>query len=233
MVPAGTAIPFGTRKQDWAYRLLREWILTGKLAPGQQLSQEKLAAELGVSRGPLRDALSRLATEDLVIDRAHQKWMVAAVSSDDARDVYNGRAALESMLGAAAAQASQERRIRLAAQLTTLIDEQRNAAATGDSSTLRVLDRQFHDAIYDLAGMPASMGALNQLRAKSDRYITLYLSDSDRAHQSLREHTKIVAALEDGSAWESAACTRTHVLGGLAQLIGSIEAQPATLGTPD
>ncbi|KAA9153478.1 GntR family transcriptional regulator [Amycolatopsis acidicola] len=223
-------IPLSLRKQDWAYRQLRERILTGRLTPGEQLSQEGLATELGISRGPLRDALSRLASEHLVVDRPHQKWMVADVSAADARDIYNGRAALESMLGAAATQASAARREACYGQLAELLDGQRAAAAAAaDLTELRALDRRFHDAIYRLADMPASMAALNHLRAKSDRYIALYLADSGRAHTSLEEHAGILDALRAGEAEQSAALTRAHVLGGLGPLIGSLDREPANL----
>ncbi|WP_067669715.1 GntR family transcriptional regulator [Nocardia miyunensis] len=221
--------PLSLRKQDWAYRYLRERILTGALAPGEQLSQERLATELGISRGPLRDALSRLVIENLVVDRPHQKWMVADVSAADARDVYNGRAALESMLGAAAAQSPGERRDGCDDLLADLLDRQHTAASAGDLAELRALDRRFHDTIYGLADMPASMAALDQLRAKSDRYIALYLADSGRAHASLEEHGRILAALRDGDPEQSAALTRAHVLGGLGPLIGSLDNQPANL----
>ncbi|WP_308124914.1 GntR family transcriptional regulator [Streptomyces sp. NEAU-YJ-81] len=223
------AVPWNLRKQDWAYQKLREHILTGRLAPGEKLSQERLAGELGISRGPLRDALSRLATENLVVDRPHQKWTVAEVSLADARDIYNGRAALESMLAAAAAQAASGERDARNAELALLVEQQRVAASMGDMAQVRAMDRQFHDTIYALAAMPASMAALNQLRAKSDRYIALYLADSDRAHTSVDEHTHILDALLDGDPEQSATLTRAHVLGGLSLLTGSLERQPATL----
>ncbi|MFJ5226520.1 GntR family transcriptional regulator [Streptomyces sp. NPDC088400] len=221
--------PGSLRKQDWAYQQLRERILTGVLAPGEQLSQEALATELGISRGPLRDALSRLVAESLVVDRPHQKSIVAEVSVADARDIYNGRAALESLLAAAAAQAESGDRGSLAADFELLLERQRIAVSLGDTAQVRRLDRQFHDGIYALAAMPASLAALNQLRAKSDRYVALYLADSHRAQISVDEHTDILDALLTGDPERSAALTRAHVLGGLCPLTGSIDGQPAGL----
>ncbi|MFE7976531.1 GntR family transcriptional regulator [Streptomyces shenzhenensis] len=226
--------PWSLRKTDWAYQQLREWILSGRLAPGERLSQERLAGELGISRGPLRDALSRLATENLVIDRPHQKWIVAEVSVADARDVYNGRAALEGMLAAAAAQAAAPERAARCADLDELLARQTEAARGADMTLLRRLDRLFHDTIYALAAMPASLGALDQLRARSDRYIALYLADSDRAHTSVEEHTRILEALRSGDATQSSLLTRDHVLGGLTALAGGIgRQQPAGAAATD
>ncbi|MEE1802078.1 GntR family transcriptional regulator [Streptomyces sp. JV176] len=221
--------PWSLRKQDWAYQQLRERILTGALAPGEQLSQEALAGELGISRGPLRDALSRLAAEHLIVDRPHQKSIVAEVSVADARDIYNGRAALESVLAAAAAQAAFGERGSLAADFGLLLERQRIAVSLGDTAQVRLLDRQFHDALYALAAMPATLAALDQLRAKSDRYVALYLADAHRAQNSVDEHTAILDAFLGGDAEQSAALTRAHVLSGLGVLTGSIDRQPATL----
>ncbi|WP_104530880.1 GntR family transcriptional regulator [Wenjunlia vitaminophila] len=227
-IPGPAPAPWSLRKQDWAYQQLRERILTGRLAPGERLSQERLANELGISRGPLRDALSRLAAEMLVVDRPHQKWTVAEVSVADARDIYNGRAALESMLAAAAAQSPSDVRAARCTELEVLLERQRTATSLGDVAEVRLWDRRFHDGIYALAGMPASLGALDHLRAKSDRYISLYLSDTSRAHTSADEHADILDALSAGNPERSGALTRTHVLGGLTLLTGTIGDQPAT-----
>ncbi|GAA3740020.1 GntR family transcriptional regulator [Streptomyces tremellae] len=230
VVPA----PWSLRKTDWAYQRLREWILSGRLAPGQRLSQERLASELGISRGPLRDALSRLATEHLVVDRPHQKWTVAEVSVADARDIYNGRAALEGMLAAAAAQADPEHRTARCADLDEVVTRQHEAAAAADTALLRRLDRLFHDTVYALAAMPASLGALDHLRARSDRYIALYLADTGRAHTSIEEHSRILAALRGGDADRASSLTRDHVLGGLTTLAGGIvRHQPAGAAPPE
>lgn len=232
--PAGTRAPWSLRKTDWAYQQLREWILSGRLAPGERLAQERLAGELGISRGPLRDALSRLATENLVVDRPHQKWIVAEVSVADARDVYNGRAALEGMLAAAAAQAPSARRAARCADLDELLARQNEAADAADPALLRRLDRLFHDTVYALAEMPASLGALDHLRARSDRYIALYLADTSRAHTSVEEHTRILDALRAGDAPRASLLTRDHVLGGLTALAGGIgRRQPAGASAPD
>ncbi|MFE3142923.1 GntR family transcriptional regulator [Streptomyces scopuliridis] len=232
--PVVAPAPWSLRKTDWAYQQLREWILSGRLAPGQRLSQERLAGELGISRGPLRDALSRLATENLVVDRPHQKWMVAEVSVADARDVYNGRAALEGMLAAAAAQAAEPERAARCADLDELLARQAEAAGAADMARLRRLDRLFHDTIYALAAMPASVGALDHLRARSDRYIALYLADTGRAHTSVEEHTRILDALKSGDGEQLSLLTRDHVLCGLTTLAGGIgRRQPAGAGAPE
>lgn len=215
-------IPLSLRKQDWAYQQVRDWILSGTLRPGQRLGQEQLAEDLGISRVPLRHALSRLASEGLVVDRPHQTWVVAEVSADDAKDVYSGRVSLEEMLAMAAARSlttlDRESRERTLVQLEEILAEQEWASSRGDRRRVNELDRQFHTAIYALAGMPQSLAALQQLRTMSDRYIALYLSDVDRARTSISEHATILSRLRAGDAEGVAAAVRAHVLAGLAVL---------------
>lgn len=209
--------PLTWRKQDWAYERLRGWILSGHLAPLQRIDQEKLAQELGISRIPLRQALARLASEGLVVDRPHQRWVVARVSLPDARDVYGGREALEVMLAHHAASAVTPTDV---AHIVELFEEQKWATQRGQTDRARELDRRFHNAIYAHARMPRSLEVLEQLRTLSDRYITMFLSDPDRASASLREHEAIVQALVAADAAAVRDATRTHIQRGLVELTG-------------
>ena len=223
-------IPFSLRKQDWAYQVIRDRILSGEMGPGEVIRQQELADELTVSRIPLRHALSRLVADGLVIDRPHQSWTVAEISFEDARDLYVGRAALEEALARAAA-------TRVASDvpspglvgIDSVLRAQYDAAERQDRDQLMRLDHEFHTAIYELARMPASLSALQLLRTRSDRYVSLHLGRLDRAQESLAEHKQILAALEVGDADRTAGLTRDHVLGGWCSLVASLEAdQPPT-----
>jgi len=210
------------RKQDRVYEQVRHWIVNGVLAPGEQLGQDEIAARLGVSRAPLRAALSRLAADGLVVDRPHQSWVVAAVSAADARDVYHGRSSLEAMLAAAAALAVSTQVVSAPAltALAALLHDQEAAARAGDFTRFRSIDRRFHAGIYALAEMPRSLHAQEQLRSLCDRYVTSYLSDDQRARNSLSEHHAILDALRAGDVERTTTLTREHVLTGLSALSG-------------
>src|SRR5690606_28429410 len=95
--------PIHLRKQDWSYEILRRWITTGELTAGGRIDQDHLAERLNLSRVPIRQALVRLQAEGLVDQRPHRGWYVADLDIQDARDVYAGRRALESMLTGRAA----------------------------------------------------------------------------------------------------------------------------------
>src|SRR3546814_15298004 len=89
----GDRVGFLTKSQG-VFETIRSWILIGRLEPGQRLDQEWLAAKLNVSRMPLRQALSRLEADGLVINRPHRSAIVAPLSVTMLEEIYAGRRAL-------------------------------------------------------------------------------------------------------------------------------------------
>src|SRR5688572_3432450 len=80
---------------DAATRELRQRIMSGELADGTPLRQDALAAELGVSRIPIREALSRLESEGLVASYPHRGYVVTALSSEEISELFDLRSLLE------------------------------------------------------------------------------------------------------------------------------------------
>lgn len=213
------------RKQDWAYEQIREWIITGELAAGQPIEQEHLATELGISRIPLREALARLASEGLISGRAHQKMIVSLVTIDDARDVYTGRVALESVLASKAAANSTPADLE---RISAILHDQEDILATGDPDDFRRLDRLFHHAVYESAALPKTFSAASSLFAMSQRYVRLYLSDRNRSAGSFREHSAILEAIKNRDGEMAAFLTTRHVMGGLVSLEASFSLEEST-----
>lgn len=200
------------RKQDWAYSNVREWILDGELAPGQSLDQDGIAARLNISRLPLRQALANLFAEGLVEHEPHQRWVVSRISLDNARDVYAGREALEIALTRRAAALAGEQEY---SHCEGILRAQAKALEEGDLRSSRSHDRLFHEAIYGAANMPRTLGACQQLRAISDRYIAMYMSDVERSRASLREHHVILDALRQRDIERACDLVAAHVRGGI------------------
>lgn len=204
-------------KQEWAYRQIRHWILTGVLEPGRKLEQDTLADELSISRIPLRQALSRLFAEGFVDHRPNQSWVVSAVSLEDARDVYAGREALEVLLaekaGALITPADLE-------AIEATLDEQQKALDDRDLELAREHDRAFHNRIYEVAGLSRTLQAQQQLRAMSDRYIAMYMSDINRVISGVKEHREILDALKRKDIVRTKEAVALHVRGGIDVLVG-------------
>lgn len=124
---------------------LREAITTGRFEPGQRLIEHELATQLAVSRGPVREALSRLSQEGLVVVDRHRGASVATLSGDDADQIYSLRTALEELA------------VEWLCRLATSADFDRIEqvlARFGDlprpltRQAIAALDVDFHDAIF-------------------------------------------------------------------------------------
>lgn len=204
-------------KQEWAYLQIRQWILTGTLKPGQKLDQDTLAGELSISRIPLRQALSRLFAEGFVDHRPNQSWVVSSVSLDDARDVYAGREALEVLLAEKAVPLLTPADLEA---IEATLDEQQKALDERDLVLAREHDRAFHNRIYEVAGLARTLGAQQQLRAMSDRYIAMYMSDINRVISGVKEHREILDALKCGDVERVKTAVGQHVRGGIEVLVG-------------
>jgi DNA-binding GntR family transcriptional regulator len=203
-------------KQEWAYLQIRHWILTGVLTPGQKLDQDTLAGELSISRIPLRQALSRLFAEGFVVHRPNQSWVVSTVSLDDARDVYAGREALEVLLAERAVPLITPGQIEA---IEETLDQQQKALDDRDLDLAREHDRAFHNRIYEAAGLSRTLQAQQQLRAMSDRYIAMYMSDINRAISGVKEHREILDALKCHDVDRVKLAVGQHVRGGIDVLV--------------
>jgi DNA-binding GntR family transcriptional regulator len=207
-------------KEDWAYLKVREWIIRGELGPGEGLTQETLALRLGISRLPLRAALARLTVEGLVIDRPHQSWQVSTVSLNNVRDIYSGRSALEGNLVKAATdnfsllQTKKDEIKRLAA----ILEEQSGALQEEDVELFMQKDWDFHSKIYEFSNMPQTLAAAHIFHTQSNRYLLMYLSDTKRGRNSIRDHQKIMDAIGSGNSVLAQKLTIEHVLSGLMAL---------------
>lgn len=128
---------------------LRDMILSGGLPAGERLNEVRLATELGISRGPLREALQHLRGEGLLKVVRRRGTFVAALSIDDVVDIYELRAAIEGRAARILAVRKGPRDIRA---LRTLVGRLDRAAAGGQVDDVRRYDLAFHEAICRLSG---------------------------------------------------------------------------------
>jgi DNA-binding GntR family transcriptional regulator len=144
---------------DEAADRLRHLIKTDKLAPGTRLVETSLARLLGVSRGPVREALRKLDREGLVVIQPHKGAVVAEWSLDDLLDAYDIRALLE----VRAVELATERSARACvAELDPILTAWDTAAATGDRERCADLDVDFHHAVWRAAKNRALLDVLLQ-----------------------------------------------------------------------
>ncbi len=126
---------------------LRDAIYNGQLAPNERLREEVLASVLGLSRGPVREALAQLEREGLVIRQPNRSATVARLSLDDVEEVYSLRLALEQL---AAKQAIQHGETRYFDEMQKVVNDMGECVVRGiTTQEAATLDTRFHELIYE------------------------------------------------------------------------------------
>ncbi|MHB8285040.1 MAG: GntR family transcriptional regulator [Caulobacteraceae bacterium] len=120
---------------EQAYEMIRMRILVGEIAPGMALRQDAIALQLGVSKIPLREALTRLAQDGLLSSKPNRGFVVRALSAEEAEEVFALRLKLEPEAAAKACRvATQEDRARVLVALAELEDQQQVDFASLDAT---------------------------------------------------------------------------------------------------
>jgi DNA-binding GntR family transcriptional regulator len=194
---------------DRAADLLRERILAGDLVSGDRLVEARIAEQLGISRGPLREALKQLAADGLVREEPRRGTFVATPTVEDVRDAYDLRAAIEGK--AAKLVIANGDRAALDA-LGRAADGVTTAAGSGDLRTLVQADYEFHETLCRVSGNRRLLDAF--VRNASVLRILLRLEE-ERFYRSFEEvaaqHRELFAAVEAGDASQAEAMVTEHL----------------------
>lgn len=196
-----------TRVDD-AYRRLKSEIMETRLAPGFQAPESEIAAMLGMSRTPVREALIRLEGEGLVELTPRRGARVLPVSPGDMREIYQILTALEPEAAASVA-ASAPSATALSA-LGAVVEEMEIALSRGDLEAWAAADDTFHRVLVDLSPNRRLAEFVNTLFDQSHRarLVTLRLRRPPR--RSTAEHRAILSAIAAGDAKKSAKLFRAH-----------------------
>lgn len=205
-----------------ATEALRERILRGVHRAGEPLRQEALAAELGVSRIPLREALHRLEAEGLVALVPHRGAIVAEVPVGDLAELFELRALIEcDLLARAIPHATPEdlEHARGAAEVFA------QAVTRGRTAQLGEANSRFHAALYAPANRPRTMELVDRLHMQCDRLLRLQLTLTDGGAQAVREHEALWRAAAAGDLSRATHQLQEHILGAGTRLAAAIASQ--------
>ena len=170
---------------------LREKILSGELAEGEQLRQESIAAEFETSRIPVREALSHLAGEGLVkIVGKNRGAVVAALSPDEIMQLFETRAVLESYIVRLAIPKMTEEDFRKAEEI--LARYERSLEHESEEKSWGRWNWNFHSALYAPANRLVMMSFLRTLNLQCDRYTRLHLAVTRDQHQAGKAHRALL-----------------------------------------
>lgn len=175
------------------YDMLREQIVTLRLAPGQLLLVQQLAAQYELSRTPVREALVRLKEEGLVEEADGRKFRVADVSWKLIEENYQARQIIEEAAASYAAQYASPDKL---AQIRELLAHMEEACVTQDYEAYFDMDQKFHRAILDVMDNHILNGWMDENAARQQRirYCTMgirtNLTASFAEHQEIFEHIR-------------------------------------------
>lgn len=178
--------------RDVVFHTLREAILRGELKPGERLMELQLAAKLGVSRTPIREAIRMLEQEGLAVTIPRKGAEVAKMTEKDMRDVLQVREALDEL---AASIACEQMTAEQLDELKTTMREFEEYTKTGNVKKIAEADVKFHDIIYQATGNPKLVNIVSNLREQMYRYRIEYLKDEKNYPVLIREHNEIVEGL--------------------------------------
>ncbi|HEY1531989.1 MAG TPA: GntR family transcriptional regulator [Galbitalea sp.] len=207
------------RASETAYQLLRDEIIQWRLEPGTPLGEVETSQRLGVSRTPLREALSRLTAEGLVRTGPGRTAVVTSMSRDDIVELFELREALE----------TQAARLAARRRDATVFEALRaDFVAGGRGKNVPVEDRPYEladaldVAIDEAAGSVYLQGALRDLRGHLARVRRSAHSNADRLGRATSEHILIVDAILAQDEALAASATAVHLHNSLANVLASL-----------
>ncbi|BAU95058.1 transcriptional regulator [Corynebacterium suranareeae] len=210
-VPASPA----TRKADQVYTQIRSEIEDGSLKPGQRMSEVWLVEHTGASRTPVRDALRRLAADELIILEPRQAPMVSPLSLRDIKDLFEFRRIVEvAALEEIAIQAGKSSRIF--GYFSTLAEDFRDIEnALEDTEFLakfRALTSKFDELVATYTHNQFLKRSLLGLKPHTTRLRIIAHSDHVRLHQSVQEHIDMCEAITSGDLRSAGTACRQHLI---------------------
>lgn len=187
---------------DFAKRRLREAITSGEFAPGHRLIEASLAQRLGVSRGPVRDALRDLAAEGLIVLRRNRGAVVTDIRVEDVLEVY----AMRSVLGPLALRqlmSSQEARAALVPELKGYLRQAKSREARADQRVLVDADSAFQTAIAQASGLRRIADVFAETSAEAKFFVSalrVCYQNTDLIIEELEQLAKAIAVGDLGTA---------------------------------
>lgn len=178
----------------FAIERIKQLITERKLPPGARIDQAEIAAQLGVSRLPVRQALAHLAAQNFVKLRDHRSAIVTAISESDMRHLYALRWHLERWAFEQGFARFRQKHVRA---LEEVLNRSQESLEANDFAGFVRLNREFHFHLYEIADNPYLLGSLKNLFDLSERYHWLVLSTPEQMAASLAEHRDLVARIRD------------------------------------
>ncbi len=223
---------------ETAYEFIRHAILDRSVEPGAHLVGAELAARIGLSRTPVREALRRLHGEGMVVLTSNRGARVAGLGIDEMSEIYGIRAVLEAHAAELATPRLSDTEIvriaGLAEELAALAVAAREAMPATFVSRFVEINARLHDAVLDAAGSERLAAMIRSLFSASPPMWTLLAYRDTELARSVSHHRELASAFRARDPAWAAAVTRSHLLSARNAILASvrIDPKPAPADTP-
>jgi GntR family transcriptional regulator, gluconate operon transcriptional repressor len=190
--------------------ILRHRIVRGDLRAGERLTEEALAEEFAVSRGPVRDAVTQLVFEKLVRLQKPRGIYIVGLTDDDVEQLYSLRAALEHLALERAMRVTDDDRWAAMRDAVTRMTE---AADRRDYSAFLAADLDFHTQIYELADHSRLEGAWRQYLPTFEALLGVTIDRDEDLHDSAADHERLYRSMRDQDVQRATDVLREHLQG--------------------
>jgi DNA-binding GntR family transcriptional regulator len=209
----------GDSHSETAYRILKEKIVTLKLPPASLLNEADVMAELGLGRTPIREALLRLAFENLVVILPRRGTIVADLNMSDLQKIFEMRLELEIFAVRLAAERATPAQI---AEMELLFANSDEIIRCGDSHQLMQLDHQAHQLLAKAAHNEFLEETLERLYHHGLRLWHLLLDKVSELPAAIEEHQDMIVAIKAGDGQRAAEIMRGHITDFQTQLMSAL-----------
>ncbi|MFG2890989.1 GntR family transcriptional regulator [Streptomyces sp. NPDC048248] len=213
--------PIPSRTQ-YVLEAIKHRILTGQLSPGQSLVETELAAQYGVSKTPVREALKTLAGTGLVVVSQYKGVTVRMVDAAMAREVYDVRLLLEPE--------AVRRTVRSAASVEAARTALVRAAEAADPADRSLANRDFHRALYLPCGNPLLARMLDEVRDQAALVSTVAWAAVPSWEREAAEHEEILRLATVGDADGAAGAVHAHIASFVERAFPEPDEAPAAEG---
>tara|TARA_B100000678_G_scaffold135894_1_gene113581 strand:- start:305 stop:961 length:657 start_codon:yes stop_codon:yes gene_type:complete len=206
---------------EQVFEIIRERIVSGQVARDAPIRQDALAAELGVSKIPVREALARLEQEGLLTSHANRGYSVRAMSADEAVEIFELRLAIEPAAARAGSLVADDDD---RATVERLFEELDTATMEG-ASDVAERNRRFHTALVRPGQRLLTIQLIERLAVLSERYVIAHLAPAGRESRAHKEHRGLLDAwlAQDGE--RTATLLAAHIQGTLDDLRQQLDVQ--------
>lgn len=188
--------------------LIRKLVISGKLKVGQRLVEQRLAEGLGISRTPVREALHRLAQEELLRKRPRGGYVVRPLTPEEVEDAEGLRAVLEAY---AAQRAAEKRDSGIIKEIESNLDAFDQALLERDEQRLVELNSEFHHLLHKAADSKLLSRQLGDLETTVERISRALISNMSAGEWSCDDHRALLEAIKNGEAQEASEIAKEHV----------------------